>query len=61
MKDVLPGNGRFHVTLDETITPDKVRKLKRYVERQKAKFYHRKEAADLEVGEEILGDILKVT
>lgn len=60
VKNVLPGNGRFKLTMDETITPEKAKMLQRRTDRQKAKYARRREVADLEVGEEILGDVVKV-
>ena len=60
VKDVLPGNGRFRLTLDGDINTEKIAKMKSARRNQKAKQSRRKEAADLAVGEEILGGVVKV-
>ena len=60
VKEVLPGNGRFRLTLDGDINTEKIAKMKSARRNQKAKQLRRKEAADLVVGAEILGGVVKV-
>ncbi|CAM9593841.1 unnamed protein product [Scytosiphon promiscuus] len=61
VKEVFPGNGRFHVTLDSSLSPEDVAKMKNAVSRKKARFARRKDAAELVEGQEMLGGIVKVS
>lgn len=61
VKAVHPSNGRFRLTLDPDITPEKANRMKNAAIRTKSRFSMRKQAADLEPGEEILGEIVKAS
>lgn len=61
VKKVLAGNGRFRLTLDPNVTPEKVETQKKQVMHQLSKRKKRKNIADLEVGKEMLGTVVKVS
>lgn len=61
VKEVLQANGRFRLTLDPDVTPERVAQLKKALLRRKSRWNKRRELAELEVGEEILGKIVKAS
>lgn len=61
VKAVHPSNGRFRLTLDPAITPEKANRMKNAAMRARSRFSMRKQAVDLEPGEEILGEIVKAS
>lgn len=60
VKEAFPGNGRFHLTLDPDISPEDLTRMKNALQKKKARFSRRKNVADLVVGEEMLGGIVRV-
>lgn len=61
VKEVFPSNGRFHVTLDPNVSAEDVNRMKNAAKRKKARFARRKDVADLAVGEELLGAVVRVS
>lgn len=61
VKAVHPSNGRFRLTLDPAITPEKANRMKNAAMRARSRFSMRKQAADLKPGEEILGEIVRAS